>query len=147
MIERIKNDLKQAMKGRDEITVRVLRMVLSDLHNRKIASGKDLEEAEVTAALRTAVKQRQDAAQQYADGGRQDRADAELAEIDVISPYLPATLDEDELAAAVADAIATTGASSSSDMGKVMGRLMSRYEGRIDGKAANALVRRQLASE
>lgn len=148
MLERIQADLKEAMKARDEGRVRVLRMVLSDLHNRKIAAGKDLEETDVIAALRTAVKQRQDAARQFAEGGRQDRADAELAEIEVISPYLPATLDDDELAAAVADAIAATGASSASDMGKVMGRLMSQYAGRIDGKAANTLVRQQLnASE
>lgn len=147
MIDRIKQDLNAAMKRRDGVAVRVLRMVLADLHNRKIASGRELNEADVTAALRTAVKQRREAADQYVAGGRQDRADAELAEIDVISPYLPEPIEGEELVAAITDAIAATGASSSSDMGKVMGHLMSRYEGRIDGKAANALVRDQLASD
>lgn len=146
VIQRLKDDLRAAMKRRDEVTVRVLRMVLADLHNREIASKADLTEEQVFAGLRTAVKQRQDAAEQFAAGGRPDRADEELAEIDVITPYLPTPLAADELAAAVEDAIAACGASSSSDMGKVMGHLMSRYEGRIDGKAANALVRERLAA-
>lgn len=147
MIERIKSDLNAAMKRRDEVSVRVLRMVLSDLHNRKIAGRKELTEGDVQAALRTAIKQRREAAEQFTGGGRQDRADAELAEIDVISPYLPEPIQGDELAAAITDAIEATGASSSSDIGKVMGHLMSRYEGRLDGKAANALVREQLVSD
>jgi len=144
MIERLRSDLITAMKGRDEITVRVLRMVISDLHNRKIAARDDLSEEQVLAALRTAVKQRREAAEQFAEGGRQDRADAELAEIDVVKRYLPDLLEGDELSAAVDEVIADTGASAPSDMGKVMGQLMSRHQGRIDGKIANALVRERL---
>ena len=145
MLERLKSDLITAMKARDELTVRVLRMVISDLHNREIAARGDLSEEQVIAALRTAVKQRQEAAEQFAGGGRQDRADAELAEIEVVEKYLPNLLEADELSAAVDEAIAGTGASSLSDMGKVMGELMGRYQARIDGKAANALVRERLA--
>lgn len=145
MLERLKSDLIAAMKARDELTVRVLRMVVSDLHNRKIEARKDLSEEQVIGALRTAVKQRREAAEQFAKGGRQDRADAELAEIEVVKEYLPNLLEGDELRAAVDDVIADTGALSPSDMGKVMGQLMSRYQGRIDGKAASALVRERLA--
>jgi uncharacterized protein YqeY len=146
MIDELKSDLKDAMKARDAGKVGVLRMVLADLHNRKIAAGNELSDEQVVAALRTAVKQRQDAAEQYASGGRQDRADAELAEIEVIDAYLPSLLEGDELAAAVDEAIAASGAASPSDMGKVMGQLMSCYQGRVDGKAANALVRERLAA-
>jgi len=146
MLDQLKSDLTAAMKARDAVTKDVLRMVLADLHNRKIAAGKDLTDEEVVAALRTAVKQRQDAAEQYAAGGRQDRADAELAEIGVIEAYLPQLLAGEELAAAVDEAIDASGAASPGDMGKVMGQLMSRYQGRIDGKAANALVRERLAA-
>lgn len=146
MIEQLKSDLKNAMKARDAGKLSVLRMLLADLHNRKIAAGNDLTDEQVVAALRTAVKQRQDAAEQYAAGGRQDRADAELGEIDIIDAYLPSLLEGDELAAAVDEAIAASGAASPSDMGKAMGQLMSRYQGRIDGKAANALVRERLAT-
>jgi len=146
MLEQIKGDLNDAMKARDAVKVRVLRMVLSDLHNRKIAAGKDLSEDQIVAALRTAVKQRQDAAEQFAAGGRQDRADAELEEITEVESYLPQLLEGDALAAAVDEAIAAAGASSPSDMGAVMGQLMSRHKGRIDGKSANALVRERLAA-
>jgi uncharacterized protein YqeY len=146
MIQRLKDDVRAAMKRRDELSVRVLRMVLADLHNREIAAKGELTEEQVVAALRTAVKQRQDAAEQYAEGGRQDRADAELAEIEVIAAYLPQLLEGDELAAAVDEAIASSGAASPSDMGKVMGQLMGKYQGRIDGKAANALVRERLVN-
>lgn len=132
------------MKRRDELSVRVLRMVLADLQNRQIAARAELTEDQIVAALRTAVKQRQEAAEQFAAGGRQDRADDELAEIDVIAPYLPTLLDGDDLAAAVDEAIVACGADSPSDMGKVMGHLMSNYQGRIDGKAANVLVRERL---
>tara|TARA_B100000749_G_scaffold203765_1_gene159236 strand:- start:176 stop:541 length:366 start_codon:yes stop_codon:yes gene_type:complete len=120
-------------------------MILSDLHNRKIAAGADLDEEQIVAALRTAVKQRREAAEQFSQGGRQDRAEAELAEIEVIKAYLPKLLEGNELSAAVDEVIADTGASLPSDMGKVMGQLMSRYQGRVDGKAANALVRQRLA--
>jgi hypothetical protein len=146
MLHRLKSDLNAAMKARDALKVRVLRMVISDLHNRKIAAGKDLTDEQVVAALRTAIKQREDAAEQFSAGGRADRAAAEREEVAVIEAYLPSLLAGDELAAAVDEAIATAGASSPSDMGKVMGQLMSRYQGRIDGKAANALVREKLAS-
>lgn len=144
MIKRLRSDLNTAMKRREKTTVNVLRMVLSDLHNRKIAAGRDLEEEQIIAALRTAVKQRREAAELFAEGGRQDRSEAELAEIEVIKAYLPRLLEGDELSAAVDEVIANTGASLPSDTGKVMGQLMSRYRGRVDGKAANALVRQRL---
>ncbi len=146
MLEQLKNDLKDAMKARDKIKVGVLRMLLADLHNRKIAGGQDLTDEQVVAALRTAVKQRQDAAEQFAAGGAQERADAELAEIEVVEAYLPSLLGGEELAAAVDEAIAVSGAASPADMGKVMGQLMKGYQGRVDGKAANALVRERLAA-
>jgi uncharacterized protein YqeY len=146
MIEQLKNDLKTAMKARDAVTVGVLRMVISDLHNRKIAAGDDLSDEQIVAALKTGVKQRHDAAQQFAAGGRQDRADTELAEVEVIKGYLPDQLEGDELVAAIDGAIAASGATSPGDMGKVMAQLMSQHQGRIDGKSANALVRERLAA-
>ena len=145
MIERLRSDLNAAMKSREKTTVNVLRMILSDLHNRKIATGADLDEEQVVAALRTAVKQRREAAEQFSQGGRQDRAEADLAEIEVIKAYLPKLLEGNELSAAVYEVIADTGAALPSDMRKVMGQLMSRYQGRIDGKVANAVVRQRLA--
>ncbi len=142
MVQRLKDDLRAAMKRRDEVVVRVLRMLLADLHNREIAAKAELTDEQVTAALRTAVKQRRDAAEQFAAGGRQDKAD----EIEIISAYLPELLEGDELIAAIDAAISACGASSPADMGKVMGHLMGEHQGRIDGKEASALVRQRLAS-
>jgi hypothetical protein len=146
MLERLRTDLNAAVKSRDATKVSVLRMLLADLHNRKIAARAELSEEQVVAALRTAVKQRQEAAEQFAAGGREDRAAAERAEIEVIEAYLPSLLEGEELQAAVDAVIDKTGASSPADMGKVMGALMSEYQGRIDGKAANALVRERLGA-
>ena len=144
MLERLRNDLTTAMKARDAVTLRVLRMVLADAHNRKIAKREDLSDDEVVEVLQRGVKQRQEAAEQFENGGRQDRADDERAEIEVLRGYLPEQLDGDELAAAVHQVIADIGATSPSDMGRVMGELMSRHKGRLDGKAANAVVRDKL---
>jgi uncharacterized protein YqeY len=146
MLQRLRTDLNAAVKSRDATKVSVLRMLLADLHNRKIAARAELNDEQVVAALRTAVKQRQEAAEQFAAGGREDRAAAERAEIEVIEAYLPSLLEGEELKAAVDSVIDKTGASSPADMGKVMGALMSEYQGRIDGKAANALVRERLGA-
>ena len=144
MLERLRNALTTAMKARDAVTVRVLRMVLAEAHNRKIANREDLSDDEVVEVLQRGVKQRQEAAEQFEKGGRQDRADDERAEIEVLRGYLPEQLDGDELAAAVHQVIADIGAASPADMGRVMGELMSRHKGRLDGKAANAVVRDKL---
>ena len=144
MLKRLRNDLTTAMKARDARTVSVLRMVLAEVHNREIAKRGELSDDEIVEALQRGVKQRQEAAEQFAKGGRQDRADAECAEIEVLRGYLPEQLDGDELAAAVDQVIDDIGAASPADMGRVMGELMSRHKGRLDGKAANAVVRDRL---
>lgn len=145
MLERLKKDLTAAMKRRDPATVGVLRLLLADLHNRKIAAGKDLSEDEIVAALRTAVKQRSEAAEQFSAGGRKDRAAAERAEIVVIQGYLPAVLGDHELGDAIDEIIDATGATSIAEMGKVMSQLMAKHKGKVDGKLANQLVRERLA--
>jgi uncharacterized protein YqeY len=144
MLDRLRDDLKTAMKKRDEVTVRVLRMVLADIHNREIAAGAELEEAEILVALRKAVKLRSEAAEQFEAGGREEMAAAERAEIEVLEAYLPQMLSDEELVTAVDEVIADVGATSMADMGKVMGALMERHQGRIDGRAANEVVRSKL---
>lgn len=146
MLDRIKKDRDEALKRRDRTTVRVLRMLLSELHNQEIATGGELEEDEVVRVLRKAVKQRQEAAEQYEAGGRPDRAEEERAEVRIIEDYLPDLMDHAELEAAVDEVIADVGATSMSDMGTVMGELMERQGPRVDGKTASALVREKLGS-
>ncbi len=145
MIDRLREDRDAALKRRDNTTVQVLRMVLADIHNREIALGRDLEEEEVVGALRKAVKLRLEAAEQFEEGGRADRAAQERAEIEVLGPYLPQMLEGEELSRAIDEVIAETRAASRADMGKVMGLLMQRYQGRIDGKTANTEVGERLA--
>ncbi len=146
MLERLREDLKAAMKRRDKITVSVLRMALADIHNREIAAGEELEDDQILEALRKGVKLRQEAAEQFAAGGREERAADERAEIDVLEVYLPQMLSGDELAAAVDEVIGELGASSMADMGNVMGSLMERYRGKIDGRAASEAVRERLST-
>jgi uncharacterized protein YqeY len=146
LIDRIQEDLKTAMRERNELARETLRMVTAELKNRRIEVQRDLEEADVLEVLGRCVKTRRDSAQQYDDAGRPELADKERAEIVVIEGYLPAQLGEEEAREAVASAIAEAGATSMKDMGAVMKVLMAKYKGRLDGKAAQGLLREQLGA-
>lgn len=146
LIDRIQEDLKTAMRERNELARETLRMVTAELKNRRIEVQRDLEEADVLEVLGRCVKTRRDSAQQYDDAGRPELADKERAEIVVIEGYLPAQLGEEEAREAVAAAIAEAGATSMKDMGAVMKVLMAKYKGRLDGKAAQELLREQLGA-
>jgi uncharacterized protein YqeY len=145
MIERLREDLKAAMRAGDRARVGVLRMVLSEAHNREIERHAELEDDDVVAVLRKAVKMRRDAAEQYDAGGAEGRAAAERAEIEILEAYLPSELDEAELEAAIAGLVDELGASGMKDMGRVMSALMERFPGRVDGKAASTMVRARLS--
>lgn len=146
LIDRIQEDLKTAMRERNELARETLRMVTAELKNRRIEVQRDLEEADVLEVLGRCVKTRRDSAQQYDDAGRPELADKERAEILVIEGYLPAQLGEEEAREAVAAAIAEAGATSMKDMGAVMKVLMAKYKGRLDGKTAQGLLREQLGA-
>jgi len=145
MLDRLREDLKAAMKRRDEVTVRVLRMILADIHNREIAAGEELEDVQILEALRKGVKLRSEAAEQFEAGGREERAADERAEIEVLEAYLPQMLSGDDLTMAVDEIVDELGASSMAEMGSVMGALMERYRGNIDGRAASEAVRTRLS--
>lgn len=138
--ERILDDMKAAMRAKDELTRDTLRMIRSDFGKEELALGRQLEEADVLAVLARGVKTRTDSAQQYEQGGRQDLADKERKEIEVLARYLPTPLDEAEAKDAVAEVIAELGASSKKDMGRVMKELRERFGTRLDGKLASRLV-------
>ena len=104
-----------------------------------------LSDEEALAVLTRQVKTRRESIKAYRDAGRDDLADKEQAEIDVLVPYLPEQLGEDEVRALVVEAVAATGASSQRDMGRVMGALMPRVKGRADGKLVSSLVNEELA--
>jgi len=133
-------DLKTAMKAREELVRDTLRMVKSELMNREVELGRDLDEGEEIAVLSRAVKTRRDSIAEYEAGGRVEAADKERAEIAIIERYLPQPLDEAALREAITALAAEVGATSKRDMGKVMKALGERYKGRYDGKVASRLI-------
>ncbi|MBA2316415.1 MAG: GatB/YqeY domain-containing protein [Euzebyales bacterium] len=144
--EQIETDLRTAMKARDPETVATLRMVLAAIKNARVSAGRsgDVSDAEMTDILAKQGKQRSEAAAAYRDGGRDELADKEERELAIIQRYLPAALDDDELAAIVDQAVAETGASGPGDLGAVMSAVMPKVKGRADGKRVNAMVRARL---
>ncbi len=144
ILERIDNDLKTAMKARDELRLGVLRMLKSDIRYKQIELGHEMSDDEVIGVLGTAAKKRKEAEDEFRRAGRIDLADKELAEYNIIKDYLPEQLSQDELLKLVDKAIAQSNATSIRDLGSVMKVLMPEVRGRADGKAVNAAVKARL---
>jgi len=146
--DQLRADLTTSMKARDETRTRTLRMALTSISNEEVAGSvaHELTDAEVIKILTREAKRRREAAAAFADAGRDEQAAAEQAEEQVLATYLPAQLDDDELAVMVAAAIAETGASGPAGIGQVMRVITPRVAGRAEGSRVAALVRSQLAS-
>ena len=146
LMEQVNKAIAEAMKARDQARLLPLRMLKAALTNREVERGQPLSPAEELQVLGSLVKQRRDSIEQFSNGGRQDLADKEAAEIAVLQAYLPPALGEEELSRLVREAIAETGASSAKDLGRVMKAVMARVPaGAADGKMVNEIVRRYLA--
>jgi uncharacterized protein len=146
--ERLRADLNAAMRARDQVRMRTLRMALSSITNEEVAgpSARQLSDDEVMKVLTREARKRREAAEAFGAAGRTDQAAAELAEGEVLAGYLPAQLSDDELAALVTAAIAETGASGMAGMGQVMKTLTPQIAGRADGARVAAEVRRRLST-
>jgi len=144
MLKQLTEDMKAAMKAKDKARLGCIRLMRAAIKDQEIKLGHDLDEAEAIAVLAKLVKQRNDAATQYADAGRDDLQQNELAEMAIIQTYLPEPLSDDELASLVDQAIDATGAASMRDMGKVMGMVKSQAEGRADMSKISGLVKARL---
>ena len=143
--QRITADMKTAMKAKDKTSLRGIRAIKSAILLQKTdGSGKELDAAGEIAMLQKLVKSRQDSYDIYVKQNREDLAQTEKEEIDVISKYLPAQLSDDELSELIDGVIAKTGASSMRDMGKVMGLAGKEVAGRADGKTVAAMVKAKL---
>ena len=140
--ERLQAELNEARKAREKLRTLVLSTTLSDLRNREIELGKEVDEAEVLSVLTKAMKSRKEAADQFRAAGREELAGKETAEAEILSAYLPEGLSEEKVREMVRE-ILSGGAT---EMGPVMGQLMPRLRGRFDGKEANRIVREELAS-
>jgi uncharacterized protein YqeY len=144
--DQLRSDLTTAMKSRDELRTATLRMALAAVSAEEVAGkeARELSDDEVQAVLRREAKKRREAADAFAEAGRTQQAERERAEGGVLAGYLPAQMEDADLAALVADVITQTGASGRKDMGRVMGAAQAAVAGRADGSRVAAEVRRQL---
>jgi uncharacterized protein YqeY len=147
--DRLQTALKEAMKAKEADRLSTLRLINAAIKDREIAARGDADagevgEAEILQIMGKMVKQRQESARAYEEGGRLELAEKELAEIGVIQEFLPRQMDQAEISAAVDAAVAETGATSIRDVGKVMAALKARYTGQMDFGAVGALVKGRL---
>ena len=139
VLDRVQDDVKDALKGGDRERVHALRLIVNELQkSAKEGDGDDV------AVLQRERKRRLEAAEAYREGGSEDRAAAEEREAEIIEGYLPEQMSDEELGAIVGDAVAESGASSPKEMGKVMSLVMPQVKGRADGKRVSALVKEKL---
>lgn len=144
LIDELKEAQKDAMRAKDKVRLGTIRMAIAAIRQREIDDQITLTDADVLAVLTKMVKQRQDAAQQYDDAGREELAAKERAEITVIETFLPQPLSDAELDALIDEAMAETGATGMQDMGKVMGQLKPKVQGRTDMGALSARIKSRL---
>ena len=146
IVDQVTQDMTQAMKAREEQRLSTLRMMKSALKNKEIDKRAPLDDKEAMAVLNTMIKQRHDSIDAFTKGGRQELADKEAAEIVIIESYLPKSLGEAEIVAAVKATIAEMGSPTMKDMGIVMKNTMAKFAGaRVDGKLVSETVKRELS--
>ena len=145
MIESIKKNLTDAMREKDKPRMITLRNILGKIKLKEIEKGEALGENEVTSVLMTMAKQLRDSIEQYRNGGREDLANNESFELDIIKGYLPEQMSEDKIRMFVKEIISSSGASELSDIGKIMGSVMAKLQGKVDGKVVNQIVREELS--
>jgi uncharacterized protein YqeY len=143
---RIQEDMKAAMKGGDKRKLGVIRLIRAAIKQREVDERTELDDTQVLAILDKMVKQRRDSIAQYEQAERNDLAEQEQYEIEILQEYLPEALSQEEISAMIAEAITATGAESMRDMGKVMGELKPKLQGRADVGAVSAQVKESLAS-
>ncbi len=142
--ERLGEDLKAAMRAKAQLRLSTIRMVRSEIQYRDKEHGKETDEEDILKLLQSMVKKREEAAELYTKGGREELATKEREEIRIIHDYLPAQIDDEALRQAVQAAIAETGASSMKEMGKVMGLLTKQLSGRAAASRISRVVKEML---
>jgi uncharacterized protein YqeY len=144
LLSDIKQDLKQAMLEKNDLVRDTIRMFLSEVQRYEIDNKEEVDDTKALQIINKMIKQRNDSISQFKDGGRDDLADKEQSEVDILSKYKPAQLSEEEVAVKVNEAIEQSGASSMQDMGKVMGQLKS-LAGSADMGLISKLVKEKLS--
>ena len=145
LIEEIDGELKDAMRARDAERRDALRLILNALKNSQKELQRPLSEQEELQVLQRERKRRVEAAEAFRAGGREEQAEAEERELEILEEFMPEPLSEDEIEEIVDDAIAEVGATSMADLGRVMADVMPQIAGRADGSVVSQLVREKLA--
>jgi uncharacterized protein YqeY len=145
LIARLEEEVKEAMRARDGERRDALRLILSSLKSAEKELQRPLAESEELQVLQRERKKRIEAAEAFREGGREEQAEGEEFELEVLAEFMPEPLSEDELEQIVDDAIAECGATSLGDLGRVMADVMPQIAGRADGSAVSQLVREKLA--
>ncbi|MFZ5483768.1 MAG: GatB/YqeY domain-containing protein [Pseudomonadota bacterium] len=141
----LNEDMKTALRAKETARLGALRLLLSAIRQKEIDERIELDDAGFVAVVEKLIKQRKDSVTQYQAAARQDLADKEQAEIDVLAGYMPQPFSETELDALIQQALAETGAASAKDMGKVMAWLKPRVAGRADMAAVSGRIKSALA--
>ena len=144
MLDKLQSDLKSALKNSEKDKLNALRNLISKIKSDEIEKGEALSDDECLKVCIKNAKQIRDSISQFEKGGRQDLADKEKKELDIISLYLPAELSDNEIIAIIKDIINNVNANGASDMGKIMGPVMAKVAGKADGKRVQKLVLEEL---
>ncbi len=146
MVDKIQNDLKKAQLDRDEVKVSTLRLLLSEIKNTQIAkqAKNGLLDQDIISIIQKEIKKRKEAILGFRSGGREESAQKEEKEADILQVYLPAQLSNEELTKIVEQYITETGATSIVDMGKVISIVMGKVKGQADGGMVSAIVKEKL---
>lgn len=143
--DRLTEEMKGAMKARDDIRLSVIRLIRSSVKNREIESRHELADGEIIEVISTLVKQRRESIRMFGEAGRADLVEKEEKELAVLLTFLPQQLTREEVESLVAKVVADCGAQGPKDMGKVMKAIMPHVAGRADGSIVSAVVKEKLA--
>ena len=147
IVEQVEKDRVAALRAQEALKLSVLRMMKAALMNKKVERGRDVDDTEALAVLRTLAKQRHESVEAFRKGGREDLAQKEEAEVKIVEAYLPAAAGDEEIESAVAAAIAESGATTAKDVGKAMKAAMAKLAGKnADGKRVSEKVRAKLGA-
>lgn len=145
LLERLNNDMKQAMKNKEKDKLSVIRMLKASLQNEALKQRQDLTDDEELTVLSRELKQRKDSLQEFENAGRSDLVDKVRTELGYVEAYMPEQLSEEEVSEIVKLTIEEVNATSKADMGRVMGALMPKVKGKADGSLVNKLVQQHLS--
>ncbi|WP_077214022.1 GatB/YqeY domain-containing protein [Bacillus dakarensis] len=145
LLERLNQDMKQAMKNKEKEKLTVIRMIKASIQNEAIKLGQELSEEQELTVLSREVKQRKDSLHEFEKAGREDLVDKIRTELQYVEEYMPEQLSEEELSQIVQETINEIGAASKAEMGKVMAAIMPKVKGKADGSLVNKLVQQHLS--